>query len=410
VIGTFWEHKPTLENKGYIVIYHIFGKMTSDLNVTSIALIIRFKVKTIEDMITFRKTSRDFADVVDHYVFDVWKRIITPNDIDNAFEQDDPYLIEMALLSKVAGYDFCEPFVFNRFPDIDDVMVAQGYVNCIYSRPRLRTIVESRDPANYTPLIFACIDANKTSASRGATGYSHVEFLLNNGADPNIGDYNYLSALELFCQHLDDIYTRDPSFLRVIDLFMTKGADFERAIFAMKSSPFLLEYVLERNDIDVDKPDERGVTILGDSVYANAPTDSLRVLIEHGADVNRAPFYNVGKSSRVMNALDNLILLLDSNKVVSINSVREFTRSDTSLYSRLEKAKFDTIVRRLTGVEVKEEPPIVMSSATVVGYTRDQLEDMTVVRLRAIASDLKIPGRSKLVRKTELVDAILASK
>ena len=42
-----------------------------------------------------------------------------------------------------------------------------------------------------------------------------------------------------------------------------------------------------------------------------------------------------------------------------------------------------------------------------VGHDRDKLKSLTVVELRALASTLGIPGRSKLKTEDELITAIL---
>lgn len=117
---------------------------------------IRVGARTLDDLLVFRRTSAVHRDIVDNHVIDVWARVLTEDDIVNAFDGgftqeylegfgvDVVYVVAKAFdardwyLSRdmkpsyepaVAEYDFDRAIIKNRFGDIDDYLVDKGIID-----------------------------------------------------------------------------------------------------------------------------------------------------------------------------------------------------------------------------------------------------------------------------------------
>ncbi len=250
------------------------------LNFSNALRTIRFQAKNVGDLLVLREGNPLFQEAIDgEHVLDLWAKFLTLDYINRAFEGNDVYMVErilktykyivrVGIKSELDDY-FSSPdgLVVNKDREIDDLIVSYDYINStaeVHGKP-------------HTPLSWACFTGN----------YRRATFLLNHGADPNMSEEFFYLIQK--ASEVDNGELKNPTFLRLVDLFIAKGVDnihIVDGLYEATDDYDFVKYIIEKAKPDLnDIPASQEEALLS-NVIRTAPFNVIKLLLDNGADPN----------------------------------------------------------------------------------------------------------------------------
>ena len=281
------------------------------VSIQSIVNLLRFSVRSVEDLLIAANKSLHWADAVNNYSPAIWTKILTHDYITHSFEIGDDYIVTMALLARmwylkettpkqnpipqVANYNYYSKFAVNKYPSIDELMVEFGFIDYVDDGTFAK---EDNSNVNNTPMYVACIARN----------YKKIAFLLKNNFRYRV-DYNLVTSFSYdpfsaMLEIMSDEEYKNPQFLFVIKLYLLKGKDLRVLIpYTYRNIDLLrlviadpkfkinerfsieedLEYVEYEEDSENSENSETLFLYLAGQVYN---PEFLKVLLANGANIN----------------------------------------------------------------------------------------------------------------------------
>jgi hypothetical protein len=252
--------------------------MSQSLTIITVPLavnIVRFRASDIGDLRNMRESGEVMRDAIDNYCSELWKKFLTPEIIDNAFEIGDNYIIEMALLSKWESdkFSFASRFVINKYHSIDLLLVKYGFIDKVGS---YQTVAFSGTKSwDQTALTYSCQMRN----------YPRIRFLLENGANPRVKEHG-LCVMFHWISTSGWHQMKNPEVMRIAKLFLSKGitpADANRALSYAHGDLQLMRLLIEEGKADLNSPRN----CLSHYIRYDARVEAFALLIDSGVDVNR---------------------------------------------------------------------------------------------------------------------------
>ncbi len=293
---------------------------------------IRLQADTLSDLLECRNISDLHRLAVDTAMPDIWISLLTKKDIDDAYEmlqsfsnKQVSYLFEMALkahiwvrrekpppevkkgeeppaqsgiaLSDVYKYDFCDRFVRNTSPEIDDIMIVRGYLDCEHSYNDVIKATGRFIKSKETAIGYWCRTIDSPESAR--FNLSRIEYLIGQAANLDGVEGSYHSPFDWLILNVDWFMQNGrPSkeYLKILDIFIRANVDISDGLFLIKMNPYLMDYILllkrtlsfalNRPNFNVNVRNKAKFTLLEHFAAREGEALTVRILINYGADVN----------------------------------------------------------------------------------------------------------------------------
>lgn len=324
-----------------------------------IANLIGTNVSTLDELLTFREINQQYREFVDNLLPDVWCRVLTKEEIRQAFENDKVYIVEQAYLAyrwyhssmrdgtvfkvvpEVANFDFVTAFVNNQFPDIDNFFINEGLIDAKEKRYGFNAL--------YSSIVNNDIDRAINLVNKGAglrkpevmgqrisylgmtAGQSHpkaielMRLLIAKGVDPNEEGINGRTALDMATDENLAFLVKVPG----IDLNHGRGRT-PTLIYRASKNMSIMPLILAGADINILDNEGRNVLFYVDS-------KEIPFLVQKGANINHIDnsglsllkrAYDDGDDSLVrelvLNGANPFIHYQDGDKIFSDLFQRDF--------------------------------------------------------------------------------------